>query len=54
VRLEVIQSYLLLEFAAKFNVHNHPLGVFAGGLRVIVWVLGIKGGFCDEGYELEA
>lgn len=50
VSLQVIQRNLFLELAAEFNVNNDPLGVVAGGFRVIVRVLGIKGGFCDEVY----
>lgn len=39
IGLKIIQSDLLVEFAAEFDVYCNPLRVVAGGFRIIVRVL---------------
>lgn len=46
--LEVVQRDLLLELAAELDMDHYPLGSIAARLRIVVRVLGVKGGFCEQ------
>ena len=48
MRLQILEGDFLLKFAAIFNVNDNPLRVISLGLRVVVWVLGVESGLCDE------
>lgn len=48
IGLEVLQSDLLRELAAEFNVHHNPFRVLASCLGVMVRVFRIKGRLCSN------
>lgn len=46
--LEVVQRDLLLKLAAELDMDHYPLGSITARLRIVVRVLGVKSGFCEQ------